>query len=234
MYRNNNKVAWALLLSILVLSGCRLTPQSKVIQRDHYSWITGKERVIAIVNLSADDSLKLPENFLAAIEADLSAYLPSKGYSTVIPQQRFDTIYYRHVPEDMSFFDPVTGHFLREKKQALESAAISEFRQLYQPDILLSFYFTPAAAEFAGNKARWDSVEDITVHPPNILWTAKNGTMPAISVVIQVHNLLTDKTYTRKQGVQTILDINAPYHIYPEDIPLHLQNLQEGIRQLTF
>ena len=224
----------ALLISVLLMIGCRITPEPRITQRDHSPWVTGKEKVVGIVKLSSDKELKLPVDFLQRVEADLISYLPTQGYSRVVAAKHYGLIEQQVIPESTQFYDTVTGKFNHALKQRLDSAVIAQYQQQYQADVLLSLHFAKAVAEYSGDKARWDSMEDKTALPPNFLLDSRKGTMPAISVHIEVQNLLTGERYSRVQGVQAILNWNAPYHVHSDDVPMHLQNLRIGIRQMTY
>lgn len=222
------------LLSVFLLIGCRITPEPRIMQRDHNPWVTGKEKVVGIVKLSADEELKLPAGFLQQVETDLINYLPTQGYSRVVAAEHYAQIAQQIIPEDTQLYDAVTGKFNHALQQQLDNSVIAEYRQKYQADVLLSLHFSKAIAEYSGDKARWDGMEDKTALPANFLLDSRKGTMPAISVHIDVQNLLTGERYNRIQGVQVILNWNAAYHIHADDVPIHLQNLRIGIRQMTY
>lgn len=226
--------AGVLLISILTTIGCRITPEPRIIHRDHNPWVTGKEKVVGIIELSADKDLKLPANFLQQVEADLINYFPSQGYQRVVAVADYGQIEQQLMPQNVQFYDAITGNFNHALKEQLDTAVITEYQQQYQADILLSLHFAKAVAEYSGDKARWDGMEDKTALPPNFLLDSRKGTMPAISVHIAVHNLLTGERHSKVQGVQTILNWNSAYHIHPDDVPMHLKNLHIGIRQMIF
>lgn len=223
-----------LLISVSLMIGCRITPEPRIMQRDHNPWVTGKEKVVGIIKLSSDKELKLPVDFLQQVEADLINYLPTQGYRRVVAAEHYEQITQQVIPENTQFYDAVTGKFNQALKQQLDSTVIAQYQQQYQADVLLSLHFAKAVAEYSGDKARWDGMEDKTALPPNFLLDSRKGTMPAISVHIEVHNLLTGERYRRVQGVQAILNWNYAYHIHPDDVPIHLQNLRIGIRQMTY
>jgi hypothetical protein len=230
-----NLVAGCVILtSVLLIIGCRITPEPRITQRDHNPWVTGKEKVVGIVKLSSDKDLKLPADFLQQVETDLISYLPTQGYRSVVAAEHYVQIQQQVIPENIQFYDAITGKFNHALKQQLDSTVIAQYQQQYQADVLLSLHFAKAVAEYSGDKARWDGMEDKTALPPNFLLDSRKGTMPAISVHIEVQNLLTGERYSRVQGVQAILNWNASYHMHSDDVPMHLQNLRIGIRQMTY
>lgn len=226
------KAAFIFVLCCLVLTACRLTPQSRIVTPESTPWVNGQEQVIAFADFSAA-GLSLPEGFLAQMEADLRLFFLEQGYRNVISSDVYNSLLAAETKAINGYFDVNSGRINSEKHEQVLDAVFGTMLAEHKADIILYLKFVKTAAPYRDKIARWDNVEDHTVHPPTILWTMNSGTMPAVSVQIIAVNFTNKQQYKRVQGLQVIhQQPNAP-DIFLDDIYLHKSNLRKGLQQLS-
>lgn len=234
MYRQSKLTASLLLIFFcMLLSGCRLIPQPKLVTTEQTNWVSGQERVIAFADFGAEKNLSLPESFLPEIEEDLRLFFIEQGYTNAIKSNLYNSLLETQIQAVNGYYDVNSGRIDTAKHEQVVGSVFSTLIDEHQVDVLLYLRFVKTTAKYRDKIASWDNVEDHTPYPPTILWTMKSGAMPAISVQIIAVNLSNKQKYQRLQGIQVINRQPHELDIHPDDIKLHKSNLRKGLYQLS-
>ncbi|MCC2616828.1 hypothetical protein LJ739_11300 [Aestuariibacter halophilus] len=216
---------------LLLVTGCRMIPNPDIIVQDNARWLDRPVKTIAISDILVSEELRLHPQFKQDLERGILAILKDKGFEA-LASSRFQTIYAQKQREFGGFFDPVTGQKDIKKFNAFNASVVATLVSETDAQLLVSFEVFKTFARYSGNVATWDNATDNTIHPPNILFDSSNGTTPAISIKISVFDIQNQKTYSKIQGLQTIVDNGTGWHIHPDDLNIHLITLSKTLNVL--
>ncbi|MCL1038016.1 hypothetical protein L2750_12735 [Shewanella submarina] len=213
------------LVCIIFMQACRLTPEPEVKSTNTNEPLLGNSKVVAVFNFTISKDLNLMADFGSELESHVYKVLEANGYTAVKNREILSII--EGVKSNYSgFYDAITGERddgqYREFKLKVKDSIIEHTNA----DTLLTINVFKTSAKFDGHKAYWDNTEDTSYQIPNFIFDERKGYLPAISVQVTSTHLDDNKVVERVQGLQTLNKNNGSgFDIHPDDYHLHMNTI---------
>jgi len=164
-------------------------------------------------------SLRERDDAKQALTEAVMKYLRAANFE-VVPPANYQAIYDKFNQQLGGMYDPSSGAMKREVANAVLQNARRDFGTRERLDGFVYIRVRPAAASYYGDYASWDGVHELVdgrPAPQNAFvsfWMANDsqGSLPALSVVVQIVNKQDRVVYGRHGGLQIIA-----YHVFVQD-----------------
>lgn len=166
-----------------------------------------KVRTIALVPVGVPKGMDNPDEIAKRYEAIITSKLEEAGFK-LVSSKEYSAIYDPMVKQVGGLYDPITGEPIEEKFKSAREHAVRELINKHRVDALLYPRIVVEKANWFRNRAMWSGVKEPTTGKEGF-WADLNtpsayGTIPALSLVIQITDSNQTVYYVNSGGIQLL------------------------------
>lgn len=171
-----------------------------------------------------------------ALESLLLDYL-RKSNIDAVGSQAYTSILDRLNHEVGGIYDSKTGAMKGEVAKAVYMNARREYAESEHLDGYVFVRVEAYSAILMGGTAYWDDVREVSTGPVDPIYTNMRGTLPALSLVLQIYNSEDKLVFGRACGIQ-LIEYYEPIHggfvaVPPEKLLKDVPRLERAVRFAT-
>jgi hypothetical protein len=141
----------------------------------------------------------------------ISDRLRAQGFA-IVPPQVGESIWLRLRDSIGGYYDTYTGNLNPAKFEQVRTAALTELKTKYHVDAWLHPFIRAVLARFNGGKVKWDGVEEQSGARGGLggfLFGTKEGTVPALSLIVSVEDMTGTDLYTGVGGIRLVVRLDG-------------------------